>query len=419
MDPSWKSLCHAAAAAGALLAAFSVSHPAFAGPATCESLTAPITYAIGGSGPVPFLGAVASAVTTASGGTLVYSSSLGGCAGVNAFVGPTPTTVSGSVTYWDATTGTKGATCTVSAINGEPADFGVPGTYANYCPGVASLPAGVGDLLGPVQAYDFLVPYNSPQTSISAQAAYFVFGFGASSPNAYSVSPWTVPNDIITRNDLSAAAIIIALGVGVPIATLSAVSATGFTDGKSNGGTITDLNAFNSVPANAAAGLGFATAEVAEAAAANEITVLAYQHTGQSCGWLPNSTSTAHDKINVRSGLYALWANIHFIAAVDANGVPTDANAKQWIGYFTDATTPPAGVDPDALVVQAGAILDCAMEVQRTSDLGPLEPYAPAAPCDCFFDFNATGSTTCQSCTTDANCPVNATHCRKGYCEVN
>ena len=402
-----------------MLAVVAASRPALAA-ILCDSLAPPITYAIGGSGPVPLLGQVASAVAVAGGGSFVYASP-GGCVGVSAALGSASAYLSGSVTYWDATTGTAGGTCTIDPANpnGQPADFGVAGTYATYCPGVTSLPAGVGDFLGPVQAYDFLVPASSSQLSISAEAAYFVFGFGASAPNAYSVTPWTVPNDIITRNNQSAAAIIIALGINVPIATLSAVSATGFTDGKSNGGTITDLNGFNSVAATAEAGLGFATAEVAEAAAANEINVLAYQHYGQTCGWFPNSTSTAHDKINVHNGLYALWANIHFLAAVDSNNVPTDANAKQFIGYFTGATTPPTGVDINALSVKAGVILNCAMEVTRASDMGPLEPYAPSAPCGCYFEAHATGTTSCQTCTNDASCPAGATHCRLGYCEVN
>ncbi len=145
--------------------------------------------------------------------------------------------------------------------------------------------------------------------------------------------------------------------------------------------------------------------------------MLAYQHTNQSCGWLPSGAPNIYDKINVRNGLYALWSPVHFIAAVDGGGTPTDANAKAFIGYFTG--TPPAGIDVDALTAQAGATLDCAMEVTRTVDVGPLLPYAPAAPCGCFFEKNATGVTSCTACTSDAGCPVSATHCNKGYCEVN
>jgi hypothetical protein len=165
--------------------------------------------------------------------------------------------------------------------------------------------------------------------------------------------------------------------------------------------------------------IGFVSGEYADAASASKLKVLPFQATGQSCGWLPNSTSNTFDKINVRNGLYALWSRVHFIAAVDSTGTPTDANAKAFIGYFTGS--PPAGIDVDALTAQAGATLDCAMEVQRTTDMGPLEPYAPAAPCGCFFEANATGvaPTSCTTCTTAASCPVNAPVCTKGYCEVN
>jgi hypothetical protein len=173
-------------------------------------------------------------------------------------------------------------------------------------------------------------------------------------------------------------------------------------------------------------GLGFVSGEVAEGNTSSTagdggtgptIKVLPYQHYDQSCGWLPSSTPNTFDKINVRNGLYPLWSPVHFIAAVDGTGTPSDANAKAFIGYFTGS--PPAGIDVDAITAQVGATLDCAMEVTRTTDVGPLLPYAPAAPCGCFFEKNATGVTSCQACTTAATCPVSAPNCTKGYCEVN
>jgi hypothetical protein len=411
MDPSPK-LRRATVAAGALLAVASAHRTALAVNCTGDptlTLPTPLIYAIGGSGPTPLIAKVATALSKANPPqTLIYASP-GACDGVDAIINGT--TIKGSVNYWDDT-GTM-QSCTITNLLGQPADLGVAGTYATYCPGITAVPSTVGDFKGPVQAYDFLVPSASTETAISAQAAYFVYGFGATS--TYSVSPWLTEANIITRNNQSAAAIIIALGTNVPLATLNAQG----TDGKSNGGTVTDLADLNSSQATAQTGIGFATAEVAEAAAANTINVLAYQHYGQSCGWLPNATPTTHEKINVRNGHYALWANIHFLAAVDSNNTPTNPNAANIIGYFEGTTPPPTGVDFDALTVQAGAILDCAMEVKRTTDMGPLEPYAPAAPCGCFFEFEATGATTCTACTSDASCPVNATHCRKGYCEVN
>jgi hypothetical protein len=416
MDPSSK-LRRAGAAAGAWLATVSLSSAAHA--INCNALPSPI-YAIGGSSPVPIFAKVATALSKATPPvTFVYQSSgKGGCDGVNAVVNA-GTLLTGTANYWD-TTGTQ-QSCNLQDLattpNGVPADFGVSGNYATLCPGITALPAGVKEFLGPIQDFDFIVPLASQASAISAEAAYFVYGFGGVAP--YQVGGWTTPKDIITRSTSSTAAIIIALGIGLPIATLSSTAA-GQTQASSNAVMLTD------VAAAGAAGIGFVSGEVAEGntslpagdgGTGPTIKVLPYQHSHQSCGWLPSSTPNTYDKINVRNGLYALWSPVHFIAAVDGTGTPTGAGAKQFIGYFTGS--PPAGVDVDALTAQAGATLDCAMEVTRTTDMGPLLPYAPKAPCGCFFEKNATGVTSCSTCTTSNDCPASATHCTKGYCEVN
>jgi serine/threonine protein kinase len=73
--------------------------------------------------------------------------------------------------------------------NGPPvADIGTSDVYAPTCgtlPG-GQLPPNVADFLGPIQPMVFVVPKASSQQSISASAAYFVFGFGADS----GVAPW-------------------------------------------------------------------------------------------------------------------------------------------------------------------------------------------------------------------------------------
>jgi hypothetical protein len=404
---STSKLLRAGVALGSVLAVASGSHLAHAIACNDPSLPNPI-YLVGGSAPLPIfqqLGAALSAVSPPI--TLIYQSSAG-CAGVNAIISPSSAGLTGNATYL---TGGIGQTCTFPTP-GPNADLGVAGTYATSCPGVSTLPAGVGDFLGPIQAYDFVVPSQSSQLSISAQAAYFTFGFGAS--GQYAVSPWTTPEDIITRTNQSEDAILLSLALGVP---LGLITSSSFNVEPSEGKSVSAAAALNATTPEA--GLGFVSQEVAQAAAANTINVLAYQHYGQSCGWLPSSTSTLFDQINVRTGLYALWANIHFIANVNGSNVPTDANAAQVIGWFQDTVTPPTGVDVDAITASTGGVLDCAMEVMRTSDAGPLLPYAPAAPCDCFFEANATGSTTCATCTSNATCPANAPNCRKGYCEVN
>jgi hypothetical protein len=402
---STSKLLRAGAALGSLLAVTSGSRLAHALACNDPSLQNPI-YVVGGTSPLPIfqkLGAALSAVSPPI--TLVYQSS-GGCAGANAII--TPTGLSGSATYW---TGAGAQTCTFPTP-GPNADLGVAGTYATSCQGVSTLPAGVGDFLGPIQAFDLVVPSKSTQQSISAEAAYFTFGFGAS--GAYGVYPWTTPSAIITRNSGSEDALFLSLAFAIPLGSLASSS---FTVTTSDAHSLSDVSALNATTPEA--GLGFVSEEVAEGAGPNTINVLHYQHYGQSCGWLPSSTPTLLDKINVRTGLYALWANLHFIANVNASNAPTDPKAAQVIGWFQDTVMPPTGVDVDAIAASTGAVLDCAMEVMRTSDAGPLLPYAPAAPCDCFFEANATGSTTCTSCASSATCPANAPNCRKGYCEVN
>jgi hypothetical protein len=397
------------AACGAVASLLATS-PAHAGNPACTSLPNPI-YAIGGSNPQPILakiGAALAGLTTPQ--TLIYQSSGGSCAGVSAVINGTG--ITGNGTYWN-TAGTA-QTCTFAVA--QPADFAVSTTAATTCTGIPTpLPAGFGDFLGPIQSIDFIVPTGSSATSISAEAAYFLYGFGASTPNTYAVSPWTVPNNIITRNNQAGAAILLNLALGVPLATITASSATGFTLAANSAAVLTDVEA--ATPPST--GIGYVSSEVAEGAPANTIRVLAYQHFGQQCGWTPSSTPTALDKINVRNGHYVLWANVHLIAAVDGTGKPTDAAAQQFIGWLQDTVAPPTGIDIDALTIKAGATIDCAMEVKRTTDLGPLLPYAPAEPCGCYFDNVATGSTSCTSCTSNASCPVSAPNCRKGFCEVN
>ena len=166
----------------------------------------------------------------------------------------------------------------------------------------------------------------------------------------------------------------------------------------------------------------------------SSVKELAYQHSGQTCGYTADSDSTsAFDKVNVRDGQYWLWSPVHLFAAVDGQGNITDANTKALIGYFTGAVAPPTGVDIFAAEVAAYNVPTCAMHVWRDGDLAPLYSFAPDDPCSCKFDFatnNALKPSSCITCTQDSDCTTN--HCRNigpplqadaggpnvGYCEV-
>ncbi len=278
------------------------------------------------------------------------------------------------------------------------------GNTAKLCPGVGDLPAGIGDFDAPVQAFQFIVAEASSQTSISAAGAYFVYGFGAGG----QAEPWTDESQIIRRYENSAAQIFIGLATGVPVTKFKGV------DAKSNGNSV-KLVSTSPSPEKA---IGFVSSEVADANR-NVTNTLAYQHTGQSCGYYPDSTGNAFDKRNVRTGQYHIWSPNHFFAKVDGAGKITKPEVAKVVGYFTLAEPPPSGVDTLSLSITAGAIPRCAMEVWRTDDLSTPISNAPAEPCGCFFDFTATGATSCKPCDADAACDASAPHCRFGYCEVN
>src|SRR5262249_33798774 len=115
---------------------------------------------------------------------MVYTST-GSCVGVDAIVNGTPMTTgpspapAASATYWDSSTST-GTACDLPAA-GVAADLGISDVFAQSCPGLelTSLDAlQIRDAHGPIQTMTFVVPANSSYSEISAQAAYFVFGFG-------------------------------------------------------------------------------------------------------------------------------------------------------------------------------------------------------------------------------------------------
>ena len=301
------------------------------------------------------------------------------------------------------------------------------GNAPNLCSGFTGLNAGFGQFLGPVQPIDFVVPSSqTSQQSISTEAAYYIWGFGASDA-AHTVNPWNTPANIFTRSVSSFVTVFLGLDTGVPAATVAA----NHTVESNNQGTVTALNALNGT-AGAASGIGAVSGEIADGNRA-EISVLAYQHTGQSCGYWPDSTPEAYDKVNVRSGQYWLWSPVHLFAAVDGTGTVTDANTKNLIGYLTGSIAAPTGVNVFAAELAAFTVPQCAMHAWRDGDLAPPYSFQPPASCSCEFDFAektaaALVPSTCTTCAKDSDCSTN--HCREigsnpdagatvGYCAVN
>ncbi|MDB4928415.1 MAG: uncharacterized protein JWM10_899 [Myxococcaceae bacterium] len=363
----------------------------------CNTLPAPI-YGTGGSAQKPLFarfGARLAGLPTPR--TVIYSSP-GACFGINAFTA-TPTRMTGNASYWSAA-GVE-ATCALP-VAGQLADFGSMGNTALQCAGITALPAGVGDFEGPVTTWNFFVPVASSQQSISSAAAYFVYGFGSTG----NVSPWTNDALIIRRDENSAAQIFVGLAAGIPPSRFRGV------DAMTNARSISLV----AMATTAEAAIGFASGENVDANRAT-VRTLAYQHTGQTCGYRPDSTATSFDKANVRDGHYWLWSSTHLFARVGADGRPSDPAVREFVGYFTGATPETAAVPTTELEIRNGNIPRCAMQVWRDGDLGPLYSQAPADNCACYFDFIATGSTTCTPCPA-GTCATPGQACRRGYCEA-
>ncbi len=108
-----------------------------------------------------------------------------------------------------------------------------------------------------------------------------------------------------------------------------------------------------------------------------------------------------------------MWGPLHLFAHL-VNGQPAIAAAPIVTGFSQDQLDKPV---LDA-AIDSFFVPQCAMGVRRSTDGGPLSPFTPQVGCGCYFEARATGSSSCKSCTTAADCPPSASVCNYGYCEV-
>jgi PBP superfamily domain len=370
-----------------------------------------VVYLAGSSAAKPFIAALARALYKDTDPlTIVYQSS-GSCAGVDEVLNGTQ--ISGTASYWDPASAKTDneETCTIGNVvpdAGLPSvnvDVGISDVFASSClPLPNGLPPDVGDFFGPIQPIVFVTNKASAEKSISATAAYFIYGFGAAS----GVAPWTDPSVMFRRNTSSGTQALISAAIGLPVGDFKGV------DAGSAAGVVSSVSS-SSKPA---ATIGFAaTTDVLDPLA---ITTLAYKHFGQSCAWYPDSTLTSHDKLNVREGRYALWGPIHFLSKTDSNGYPKNQFSKRVVNYLTGTTLPPGNLDLLQVEQSRNLIPRCAMKTTRTSEMGAFKPYVPQNACNCRFDELAQGKAgaECQKCTKNQDCPSTAATCSYGYCEA-
>jgi hypothetical protein len=287
------------------------------------------------------------------------------------------------------------------------------GNTADFCPNT-TLPAGIGDFTGPIQTVNIITGAGSNESSISAEALYYVYGFGADG----KVTPWTNPAHTVQRTSSSFVQLFVAAAINVPPSAFKGgVSET------TNQLVANDVTSFSG-SGNGQDAIGFVSGSTADAT--NTVKTLAFQAKGQSCGFWPDSTATARDKANVRNGQYYLWTPGHFFASVDSKKKIVDPDVANLVGWFNGTVDAPEGLDVVALTIQAGDIPQCAMQVTRDGTAGAISSFAPPIPCTHYFEKNATGTTTGAVCSADKDCktktepkcrffPSNAT---SGYCEA-
>jgi hypothetical protein len=288
---------------------------------------------------------------------------------------------------------------------GVAVDVGESEIYPDSC-GTPNSPDDVSEGLGPILPIVFAVPQVSTERAISYKAARQVFGGGG------GVAPWEDPGFLYVRGSGTATLRLIAKeldltptkiwGVDQGSAGAMAVNLAGITD-----------------PVVAQTAIGIIGADFYDFYRGS-LKALAFQANGQSCAYVPDSTLTSKDKINVRDGHYPLWGRIHFYTA-RMNGLPVSDVAQRFVLLLTNPNLDSAILDA---FIDASFVPACAMKVKVETELGdPIRDDPPAFSCGCAFDTRVNPNKTirppgCIACTTNGDC-LDSTRpsCNYGYCE--
>lgn len=248
---------------------------------------------------------------------------------------------------------------------------------------------------GPVLTASFVVPGASHATAISAEAAHLVFATGSVGGPRGPVAPWTDPNSYFVGGPDIRQLVSPAIGV----------------DPAHWWGVARWIDRAPAPIGDPESQIGVRSVAVLDKQRGAFIP-LAFQARGQLAAFLPDSTSTAFDKVNVRDGHYPLWSAVRLMTAATGNTV--SAGAKAFVTPLV-GPLPDIGLLGDA--IHAGFVPQCAMKVGRTAD-GTLLPFAPPVSCGCLFDATTTGFATCQLCAGSAGCSGSTPACHYGFCEA-
>ncbi|HVZ33745.1 MAG TPA: hypothetical protein VG963_15040, partial [Polyangiaceae bacterium] len=176
----------------------------------CVNLPNPI-LGIGGSAATNLIKRLGTRLAAAPEPITVVYSDPGACNTMTALV--QNTALSGTGKYWSAD-GTEN-TCTYPSGSAVLAEWGSMAQEATTCQGIDKLPDTVGDYKGPISGFSLIVPNASSEFAISSEAVYYIYGFGAGT--GHDVAPWTNAAAIGARTTTSAAGLLLAKAVGIPL----------------------------------------------------------------------------------------------------------------------------------------------------------------------------------------------------------
>jgi hypothetical protein len=338
---------------------------------------------------------------TANPVTLVFITS-GSCTNVEAIYGDVK--VTGNMqfvpsTAEDAAWTTASPTLTCAApTGGLLTDIANSAVFVSACT-TNPTPTTVKLFQGPVQAYVMAVPTASSQTAITAEEAYFTFGFGMTG----MIQPWADEGQLFIRTVTKSTLLSWAANISVPAAKWK-----GMAFDKSSE-VVSALQASSS-PEKAVGILGVEVYDKLR----DKLKTLAFRGFKQYAAYYPDSSSTSFDKANVRDGHYTVWSPTIWMTRITAaTGVPVNAQAKYVIDLLLGLNvTPAANFDSVAVEAGVGLVPDCAMKVSRTFEGGKLSLYNAPEPCGCKYD-SVVATTSCTACTGTCTTGV----CRHGFCE--
>jgi ABC-type phosphate transport system substrate-binding protein len=434
----------AALAGGCILAT-----AARADAANCNSY-AHTVYIAGSTASQPILQALAYQLKQAQSPISIIYESPSSCQGLTDLLTAGKTETKGA-SYLDGSTNPATVTA-CDATNGGAAagsyvDIGASDVFPQTCVDYSNIPtltSGQKDFWGPIQA--MVMAVQSGQTMypvISAEAAYVAFGWAG---QTNTVTPWTDPQNMFIRSPTSGTESMIAKAIGLPPTKWLVQSP--FDGGTSqqesgSGAVVTALKGST----NMMGAIGILSTEYVDQNRST-LRALAFQAKDpnggdQECGYLPDSSSTTFDKLNVRQGRYGIWGPLHFVANVDSSGKPQPngmsgdaaADVQTVINYLNFDASLTAAQTLQMIQASASAytVPPCAMQVTRQQDGGGVASAMPAGGiCGCYYEALAASgnppnpaalgtptSAYCKTCTADTDCTTgNYKKCNYGFCEV-